>query len=1036
MAKWKNALLISTIVAPIAFGASPLGDALASVKSQVPDKTNVTIHKYIKNELSSETGSDYVYWGNGTNTDANNPFTETGTKLTQTGADGYKFTAFALPKTVTLYDDKGNVIQKEGEDVTGKLITFTDDDEPVIAHSLIDPSAAAGTALYNVYWDQVLEAEKMPKAGIASAAGNTTSSKVNQYTISFADGSQTDAIYNAIQTKLGAGQTVTTGATGDATFTDLAKGNYIIFETDTSAHPEVKDKSVPMVVSLPMMNPTATSDTDTKYWFDNQGNNVHLYPKNYVTSADLKVEKVDGTTGAEVYGATFAIFQATADEKSAIETLLKSKVTVGDDEVPYMEATSLNQIVSDVKSKLTTSGVDNNYRQLTTAEDDANTFTGLKPGATYYVVELDAPGDGTYNAKGNLQTVTFGNADAPLTDNTVTVSSPYVDYTGGSYTFTNMDGDIDKTVTINGTTTGQGDYAAGTASVGDTSQGVNRGQDFTWGIKSNLSTDFTDFDKAYTITDTLPYQANWYSMDIAIAGIADLLQVKHNNPQGETTGGLTGHKVSFDNQSDADATYEDHGDEDFAALMADWTNKDGITLTGDFSLLPADIATEFEIDDQTEFDQWLNDNIQISGNSSNYEFQNKNRVAVPVGDTDGDGKADGAGKLVIDFKTDAARQLLADLAAGTTSENRNVDITLHAQAKSGAQASVFLNDAELKLENTYTDSKDSDQVQTFDAGWEIVKTNQSDEKLAGAGFDLAVGITSANKDGLLQNFYNGKAKDSEDVVYNRTSDAAKHPEWINMFVEAALSSQFTQAKYSDYDTYAIAKSDKTLEEKTKELTALAYSSNFATDADINAEALEDLSPDDTPTLHDLLVSMMNPADYEVDGQGVLFFMHKDATTGAAMADMDMGATGVVMGDVIWTPVAAWATTHITGDDGYIQYCGLAAGTYALIESETPKGYEPLTSTATIGSETFPHAEKFELGMPGSTVQDSLKTGTNQPSGVIDGNPDVQQDVNVVNSQKSIFPLVGGLGTLFAVIAGLLAMGLALLKRKKDMKNEA
>ena len=47
-----------------------------------------------------------------------------------------------------------------------------------------------------------------------------------------------------------------------------------------------------------------------------------------------------------------------------------------------------------------------------------------------------------------------------------------------------------------------------------------------------------------------------------------------------------------------------------------------------------------------------------------------------------------------------------------------------------------------------------------------------------------------------------------------------------------------------------------------------------------------------------------------------------------------------------------------------------------------------------------------------------------------------KDMIVENYEKSIFPLVGGLGTLFAVIAGLLAMGLALLKRKKDMKNEA
>ncbi|WP_270323544.1 hypothetical protein [Weissella confusa] len=43
MAKWKNALLISTIVAPIAFGASPLGDAFA--QADRPSSTNVQVHK-------------------------------------------------------------------------------------------------------------------------------------------------------------------------------------------------------------------------------------------------------------------------------------------------------------------------------------------------------------------------------------------------------------------------------------------------------------------------------------------------------------------------------------------------------------------------------------------------------------------------------------------------------------------------------------------------------------------------------------------------------------------------------------------------------------------------------------------------------------------------------------------------------------------------------------------------------------------------------------------------------------------------------
>ncbi|MBJ7621370.1 hypothetical protein HAU13_01120 [Weissella confusa] len=61
MAKWKNALLISTIVAPIAFGASPLGDAFA--QADRPSSTNVQVHKM--ETTTDGTDSQNVLWGSG-----------------------------------------------------------------------------------------------------------------------------------------------------------------------------------------------------------------------------------------------------------------------------------------------------------------------------------------------------------------------------------------------------------------------------------------------------------------------------------------------------------------------------------------------------------------------------------------------------------------------------------------------------------------------------------------------------------------------------------------------------------------------------------------------------------------------------------------------------------------------------------------------------------------------------------------------------------------------------------------------------------
>ncbi|MBC6498101.1 hypothetical protein H7R52_00715 [Weissella confusa] len=76
-------------------------------------------------------------------------------------------------------------------------------------------------------------------------------------------------------------------------------------------------------------------------------------------------------------------------------------------------------------------------------------------------------------------------------------------------------------------------------------------------------------------------------------------------------------------------------------------------------------------------------------------------------------------------------------------------------------------------------------------------------------------------------------------------------------------------------------------------------------------------PDGTPALRAMLVSMTESGQYQENGQNTLFFMHKDATTGEPMAEMQFNASGStdIMGDVIWTPVQAWATTHYTAPSG-------------------------------------------------------------------------------------------------------------------------
>ncbi|SJX68803.1 hypothetical protein FM131_04990 [Weissella confusa] len=406
--------------------------------------------------------------------------------------------------------------------------------------------------------------------------------------------------------------------------------------------------------------------------------------------------------------------------------------------------------------------------------------------------------------------------------------------------------------------------------------------------------------------------------------------------------------------------------------------------------------------------------MNVSGRSSYYKFDQNNQTVLPEPQ-----RKDG--ELVI-APDDKAQALFSALAKASGEDARTLNVTLDARTNSAAQAAIIDNKVQFDVENTFDSEHDNDNVKTFDAGWEIVKTTDDGKTpLAGAGFDLAVQIDDdAKQEALLNNLYTADVPESEtgEKIYDANASNDVKAIWLQMFEEAAKSEQFEAYTYNGK---AVASLDA---------------------ADMQAAAYQTGDIDGTTNLRAMLVSMTESGAYQENGQNTLFFMHKNAETGEPMAEMQINASGStdIMGDIIWTPVQAWATTHYSGTDGYLQYCGLAAGTYALIEVKAPEGYSMISSTVHLGSDQggmdLKHAQKFELGVPGTTLSD----GTTPASGVINGISDYEgsdnQDMIVKNYEKSIFPLVGGLGTLFAVIAGLLAMGLALLKRKKDMKNEA
>lgn len=109
--------------------------------------------------------------------------------------------------------------------------------------------------------------------------------------------------------------------------------------------------------------------------------------------------------------------------------------------------------------------------------------------------------------------------------------------------------------------------------------------------------------------------------------------------------------------------------------------------------------------------------------------------------------------------------------------------------------------------------------------------------------------------------------------------------------------------------------------------------------------------------------------------------------------------------VIWVDAEKDAKVITTDENGAGEFIGLKDGTYTLVETEAPKGYNPLTGPVTVN-------------VNGTNVDVNTLTVT----------------ADVANSTGNTLPSTGGIGTtIFYVVGGLLVVGAAvLLISKKRM----
>lgn len=977
MAKWKNALLISTIVAPIAFGASPLGDAFAQAdrpgKNGTTAATDVQINKMVKSDATG-TGSQNFWWNDGS--DATSTMTANGFHLATRGT--YTFKAYQLPDSAI----KG--FEADGEP---KIST---DYAPYLKAVEVDVADTPNFAPNNNVSKWTIELKVDTSVG--QTVDGQTADLLAQIKADSAAAVAGGGSELAVKEK-------TTNA-GIANFSGadaLANGNWIVVED--SATVATSEKALPMVLHLPMQMTGGG-------WFGTGADSTFkLYPKNYESLGDLKVQKVDPETGDIVKAAGFqaAIFQLEDQQTvSAVETALKADYN-GKTFYELDDATKKSTIEAIV------TGLDvEKDAAVATDSDGVVNFSGLNPEGTYYVIEWAAPAG--YLPNGAVQHVILQNEDSYKDDQTVGNGSDADDdvnvyYTGSTYSLNNYDDtDVDKKINTTGTIDPNTADPTTIAQFVDQDEdhGAARGQVFQYSLQTELNKDIGNY-KSYVVNDSVPYQANINSFVIGFntddmndgtdetSTYTPLIKVdSESSDTSIDNGGDTGHGWYYDTDLTADGDGSEKtpfgGTKAATFSFADGALQWFIDNVGDVNGITPSAATA---------QQYIQALIRVSGQTSTYEFDSKAQAIEGTPEN---------GNISISLKEDLRKALGNELP----DDGGSLVTTMDAQLNAAAQVGWVNNTLTLHANNGFKNTTDSDNSKTFSAGWEFLKTDGDDKQLAGAGFDLKRLVTETDASIIEKNLLGGTNL-GKAVTPDNAALMAQAIQDSKQSLNATLETTLFEAK----DAYNADKSEDNGKALQTALTAV-----------LAAQATEISTGDFVYFSHLSMDSDMQPV-LTMPGAG-----------------MDNEAP---MGDIFWTAYEALATTHTTGDEGdtdagYFQYCGLPAGKYVLTETVVPSGYSKIADVpfslgnpdadGTSGDDAYPFL-KDEAG----DILGTDNTITGAAKILADENPD-KGYIHLRNYEKSIFPLVGGLGTLFAVIAGLLAMGLALLKRKKDMKNEA
>ncbi|MCS9990024.1 SpaA isopeptide-forming pilin-related protein [Weissella confusa] len=697
------------------------------------------------------------------------------------------------------------------ETTTGATFTAYELPDGVVTYtnSGSDPKIAT-EKIKGIDWSKLLKVIEAPKT--AATTNDAKTQDISGKTIEVVD---RDKFVAAV--KDAGWKTQTSGPTdGDGeTKLTLPNGQWVITQDSDATG---TDEALPIFLDLPMGK---VNGSDTDYWYDTDSP-LHVYTKQYKT-ASLTIKKTDAETEKALGGAQILLAPASVQDKlnEVLPQLIKDI-----EKTPAKADALVASALGLTSDQFSIESTDKDGQVVF----DANDGIAISKGQQYVIAELMAP-------KGYL------------TDLQVTVVTAEQDSENAAKLVNYDELQVDKAITVDNQT-----FGADEKGTGDDKEGIARGQKFTWDITSELNKNIADYTN-YTLTDEMPYQVNWMSMDLALTYtqngetksvplsqvVNGLYPVNHATDKSLIDEGVTGKGLGFT------------------------TDQNGSTLNG--KTIAYDAATAPQVTSLAEgFDA---SSFNLFGHESTYTFVGQGDSAYPARVVDWTKPVEN-GEIVLDM-TASGRQAMGALiekllAEGTDDGSWNLSWKINSAGNTALQADHLVNKIDLDYNTKYDGGSDDDKTHTFTAGWEIIKTDgevKTDSNgnitngLAGAGFDLGLKVTSTNIDEIIAEMYSAE--------------------------------RFPNMKRT-------------------------------------------ASEQDVQQLRD---------DVKAGKTRWVYFMHEDMTTGEPMASMHSNASDP-MGDILWTIREDNATTHYSGPDGYLQYCGLAGGDYQLIEREAPSGYKLMT----------------------------------------------------------------------------------------------